>query len=115
MALAVLTLDTTATLTGDEIITRVNAGATTVTRAGSVSATARPIGTDEITSAHIAAGAVTAADMATTAARDNLNAMVDDDRHYVKTRPVTGKHKVFAFQRRADGLVEVEYNDVAES
>ena len=60
------------------------------------------------TAAGVASGQLT-----TTAAKDNLDAMTDTARSYVKTNPVSGEFKVISVHRQADGKLDVEYDDVA--
>jgi hypothetical protein len=104
MAIQTMVLDPTAgPMTGDAIITAINAGSTAITRASSVSAAARPIGSAEVASANLADGV----------AKANLDAMADTARGYVKTSPVAGQFKVVAVQRQADGKLAASYDDVA--
>lgn len=105
MALATLTFDPTAVaLTDDQHITAINAASTQITRAGSVSADARPL----------VAGEVGNTELSSTAAKDNLVAMPDATRGVLITRPISTEHKVFAMHRLGSGLIEIEYEDVAE-
>jgi hypothetical protein len=92
-----------AAYTDDEIVAKVNAASAQITRAGSVAAAARPLGTGEVTTAKLDAGV----------AKDNLDAMTDTARGYVKTVPTTGQFKVVSVQRKADGKLEASYDDVA--
>ncbi|KKL59997.1 hypothetical protein LCGC14_2209710, partial [marine sediment metagenome] len=48
-----------------------------------------------------------------TLAKDNLNAMSDVARGYIKTEPVTGEFPVVNVQRDASGNLDVDYDDVA--
>jgi hypothetical protein len=94
MAIQIMTLDPNAgAMTGDAIITAINAGSSAITRAACVSAAARPLAAGE--------------------AKTNLDAMTDLARGYVKTSPTTGKFKVIAIQRDAAGKLEASYDDVA--
>lgn len=63
----------------------------------------------------IADGEVTTAKLSSTAARDNLKAMNDNDREIVLTRPTTGKRKIIAMHLLESGLIEIEYETIAES
>ena len=63
----------------------------------------------------IADGEVTAINLSSTAARDNLKALSDNDREFVITRPTTGERKIIAVQLLESGLIEVEYETIAES
>ena len=104
MALQTITFDPNArVLTNDEHITAINAASANITRAGSVDAAARPI----------AAGEITVAELASSAARDNLDALPNIDRKYIRTLPISGQFKVVNVQRKADGEVEVAFDDVA--
>jgi len=60
-----------------------------------------------------AAAAIIGSKFASSAAKDNLDAMADTDRAYVKTNPTTGEFKVIAVHRQSDGKLDVEYDDVA--
>ena len=76
------------------------------------------IGTNElqnlaVATGKIAATAVSNAKLASTAAQDNLDALSDVNRKYIKTNPVTGEFKVISIHRQADGKLDVEYDDVA--
>ena len=114
MAIATMTIDPAGTsYTDDEIVGKVNAAADNITRAGSVEATARPIEALEVDTAELAAGAVSDAKMADTAAKDNLDALADTARGYVKTSPIAGEFPVIAIHRNAAELLDVEYDDVA--
>lgn len=88
-------------LTDNDVVGKVNDATVDITRAGSVDATARPIEANEVTNAKLA----------TTAAKDNLDAMADVDRGFVKTNPLTGEYPIIAIQREADGDFDVEYDD----
>ena len=104
MALATFTIDpNVSTLTDDEHVDAINAASNQITRASSVTAAARPIAADEVTDT----------ELSSTAAQDNLNALTDVAREYVKTRPLSGEFPIVAIHRTAAGLVEVEYDDVA--
>ncbi|KKK83975.1 hypothetical protein LCGC14_2787950, partial [marine sediment metagenome] len=60
----------------------------------------------------LAANAVTNAKAEATLAKDNLNAMSDTVRGYVKTEPVSGEFPVINVQRDALGNLDVDYDDV---
>lgn len=47
--------------------------------------------------------------------RDALISLADADRLIVISRPGAGKHKVYAHNVDAEGNLEIEYDDVAES
>ncbi len=47
--------------------------------------------------------------------RDLIVGLADVDRKLVITEPVTDQFKVISLQRKADGKVEVAYDDVAET
>lgn len=75
------------------------------------------VGSNEIQDAAVAAAkiAATAVDntkLGTTAAQDNLDALADDSRKYVKTNPVAGEFRVISLHRQGDGKLDVEYDDV---
>lgn len=113
MASASMQLDPNATAyTDDEIVGKVNAASANISRASSVDAAARPIVAGEVTEAELGDGAVTDPKMAETAAKDNLDALGDTDRGYVKTAPAVGECPVIAVQRAADGKLDVDYDDV---
>ena len=97
----------------DEIVGKVNSASANITRAGSVTSAARPIATDEIDTNEIATGAVGDNEMDAAAAKDNLDAMADTARGYIKTSPVTAQFPVIAIQRHSDGTFEQTYDDVA--
>jgi hypothetical protein len=104
MAIQTMTLDPNAgAMTGDAIVTAINAGSTAITRANSVGAAARPIGSTEVTSGMLASGV----------AKANLDAMTDTTRGYIKTSPTAGQFKVIAIQRDATGKAAISYDDVA--
>ena len=74
MAIASFQLDPNAqAYTDDEIVGKVNAASAQITRAGSVAAAARPIESGEVGDTELASGA----------AKDNLDAMGDTARGYV--------------------------------
>ncbi len=77
MAIASVQLDPNATddQTGDEIVTAIDAGSSSITRADALD-------------------------------QDSLN--------LVLTNPAAGENKVKNVQRQADGLIDIEYDDVAE-
>ncbi|KKL18872.1 hypothetical protein LCGC14_2471180 [marine sediment metagenome] len=106
MALATFVIDPAAAipLTGDEIIAKINTDTVNpITRASSVSAAARPLVADEVSDVELTA----------TAAKDNLSAMADIDRGFVRTQPTSGEFPIINVQRDATGQLEVEYDDVA--
>ena len=104
MAIQVMVLDPNAASYSDnDIVTKVNNASAQITRAGAVAAAARPIETGEITNVKLASSA----------AKDNLDALADTARGYVKTSPTTGQFKVVALQRQADGKLAASYDDVA--
>ena len=114
MAIVSMQLDPNAVVyTDDEIVGKVNTATANITRASSVAAAARPIAALEIDEGKLAANAVTNAKLASAAAKDNLDALADTARGYVKTNPVTGEFKVIAIHRQADGKLDVEYDDLA--
>ena len=102
-----------ASYTDDQIVGKVNTAAAQITRAGSVSAAARPLAANEVTATEINAGAVGNTELAGTAAKDNLDALADTARGYIKTNPAVGEFPVTAIHRTAAGLTDVEYDDVA--
>lgn len=136
MAKASFQLDPNAqAYTDDEIVGKVNAATANITRASSVTAAARPIeagevGNDEIEAAAgieksklaaldivnadiDAAAGIVGTKLASTAAKDNLDALGDTERGYIKTDPQTGEFTVIAVQRQADGKLDVDYDDQA--
>ena len=60
-----------------------------------------------------AGAAIGGSKLASTAAKDNLDALADTARGYVKTDPQSGEFKVIAVQRDATGKLDVDYDDVA--
>ena len=114
MAIASMQLDPDAVVyTDDEIVGKVNTATANITRASSVSATARPIENLEIVAGDLAANAVTNAKLATGAAKDNLDALADTARGYIKTDPATSEFKVISLQRDSSGKLDIDYDDVA--
>lgn len=101
-----------AAYTDNQIVDKVNAASNDITRASSVSAAARPITTGEVGSTELAAGAVGNAELAGTAAKDNLDALADTARGYVKTSPTTGEFPIISIQRDAAGNQDIDYDDV---
>ena len=89
--------------TDDDIVGKVNTATANITRASSVDAAARPL----------AAGEVTSTELDSTAAKDNLDALGDTARGYIKTAPTTGEFTVIAVQRDATGKLDVDYDDIA--
>lgn len=61
----------------------------------------------------IKADAVTNSELASTAAKDNLDALADTARGYVKTDPASGEFPIINVQRDASGKLDVDYDDVA--
>lgn len=104
MAIQIMVIDPNAgTMSGDEIIAAINEDSTTtISKASVVDAAARPIVDGEVTSAKLDDGV----------AKDNLDAMADVERGYVKTNPGSGEYPVIAVQRDSSGYFEVEYDDV---
>jgi hypothetical protein len=88
-------------LTGDEMIVAINAGFDIIDRAGSVDAAARPI----------TAGEVTNTELDDSAAKDNLDAMADADRVYIKTDPGVGEFAVYAIEVDEDTKLAVKWDD----
>jgi len=104
MAIASMQLDpNAAAYTDDEIVAKVNAATATISRASSVDAAARPLVAGEVDNAALAASA----------AKDNLDALADTDRGYIKTGPTTGEFKIVNLQRDASGKLDIDYDDVA--
>lgn len=113
MAIQTMLLDPNAqAYTDDEIVGKVNTATAQITRASSVATAARPIADNEVVETKINAGAVTNAKLASTAAKDNLDALTDTTRGYVKTDPTSGQFKVVSVQRQADGKLSAKYDDV---
>lgn len=105
MAIQSMTLDpNAAAYTDDQIVAKVNSASTQITRAGSVAAAARPIGSGEITNTELDANA----------AKDNLDALADTGRGYVKTNPTTGQFPIISIERDAAGKMKTDYDDVAK-
>ena len=114
MTIVSFQLDPDATsYTDDEIVGKINSAAVDITRAGSVDPTARPIEAQEVDTTELADGAVTNPKADDTLAKDNLNAMGDTVRGYIKTEPVSGEFPVINVQRDVDGKLDVDYDDVA--
>ena len=114
MAIASMVLDpNAASYTDDEIVGKINNATATISRASSVDAAARPIAAGEVDETELAAGAVTNAKLASTAAKDNLDALADTARGYIKTAPTTGEFTVVSLQRDVDGKLDIDYDDVA--
>lgn len=115
MAIASFQLDPNAqSYTDDQIVGKVNSATANITRASSVAAAARPIVTGEVSGTHIATdAAIPASKLATTAAKDNLDALSDTARGYIKTAPTSGEFKVVSVQRDASGKLDVDYDDQA--
>jgi hypothetical protein len=104
MAIVSMQLDpNAASYTDDQIVEKINNASANITRAGSVEATARPIADLEVTNAKLAS----------TAAKDNLDALTDTARGYIKTDPTSGEFKVVSIQRDATGKLDVDYDNVA--
>ena len=102
-----------ASYTDDQIVGKVNSAAAQITRVNAVSAAARPIASGEVGSTELAAGAVGNTELASTAAKDNLDALGDTSRGYIKTDPQTGEFKITTIQRDAAGKTKFAYDDVA--
>ena len=114
MTIQSFTLDpNAASYTDDEIVGKVNTATANITRAGSVAAAARPIASGEVGATELAAGAVGNTELASTAAKDNLDALADTARGYIKTDPQTGEFPIISVQRDAAGLTDFDYDDVA--
>jgi hypothetical protein len=114
MAIATFQLDPNAqSYTDDDIVGKVNTASANITRASSVDAAARPIAAGEVDSTELAANAVDNTKLASTAAKDNLDALADTSRGYIKTDATTGEFKVISLQREADGKLGIDYDDVA--
>ena len=60
-----------------------------------------------------AAAGIVGSKLASTAAKDNLDALGDTVRGYIKTDPQTGEFIVISVQRDADGKLDIDYEDVA--
>jgi hypothetical protein len=90
-------------LTPDEVVAKVNAAAAVIDRAGCVDAAARPIEDGEVTSGKLDTGV----------AKANLDAMAATARGYIKTDPTVGQFKITAIERKADGMIEIAFDDVA--
>ena len=106
MVLASFVIDPAAAipLTGDEIIVKINTDTTDpITRASSVSAAARPLEADEVGDT----------ELTSTAAKDNLDALADTVRSYIKTAPIVGEFPIINVQRDSTGKLDVDYDDVA--
>lgn len=114
MAIQSFQLDPNAqSYTDDQIVGKVNSASAQITRASSVAAAARPLATGEVTGTHIATdAAIPASKLASTAAKDNLDAMTPTARGYIKTNPAAGEFKITGIQRTAAGLADLEYDDV---
>ena len=114
MTIQFFTLDpNAASYTDDEIVGKINTASANITRAGSVDSAARPIASGEVGSTELAAGAVGNPELASTAAKDNLDALGDTSRGYIKTDPQTGEFKITTIQRDAAGKTKFAYDDVA--
>ncbi len=114
MTIASFQLDPNAVaLTDDEVVGKINTATVDITRAGSVDPSARPIEALEVGTTELAANAVTNAKVEATLAKDNLNAMSDTARGYIKTAPVVGEFPIVNVQRDATGNLDVDYDDVA--
>ena len=101
-----------ASYTDNQIVDKVNAASNNIDRAGAVDAAARPIASGEVGATELAAGAVGNTELASTAAKDNLDALGDTSRGYIKTDPQTGEFPIVSIQRDAAGLTDVNYDDV---
>jgi len=104
MAIASFQLDPNAqAYSDDEIVGKINSASATITRASSVDAAARPIGSGEVSDTELASGA----------AKANLDAMGDTARGYIKTDPTTGEFVVVSIQRDSSGKLDIDYDDQA--
>jgi len=105
MAIQSMLLDPNAVAyTDDEIIGKINAAEDPITRASCVSATARPIEALEVTNT----------ELALSAAKDNLDALADTARGYIKTNPTVDEFPVISIQRGtvvSGGKLDVDYDD----
>lgn len=88
--------------TDDEIVGKINAATAKISRAESVEAAARPIEDAE----------VSAPKLADDAAKLNLDAMVDTERGYVNTAPITGEKKVISVQVTTNNKLGFDCDDV---
>jgi hypothetical protein len=138
MAIVNMVLDPNAvTYTDNQIVDKVNNASTTISRANAVTAAARPIAASEVGATELAAGAIKTklaaetdgnklvsaslaaaagivnAQVTTTLAKDNLDALADTARGYIKTGPTTGEFKVVSIQRDVNGKLDVDYDNVA--
>lgn len=100
-------------LSDNDVVGKVNTATVDITRAGSVDPTARPIEALEVGTSELAAGAVDNTKLASSAAKDNLDALVDTARGYIKTAPISGEFPVINVQRDAGGNLDVDYDNVA--
>ncbi len=114
MAIQSFQLDPNAqSYTDDQIVGKVNTASANITRAGSVDAAARPIAAGEVGDTELGSFTVTSSELDATAAKDNLDAMADTARGYIKTAPTTGQFPVINIQRTSAGLADLDYDDVA--
>ncbi len=114
MTIASFQLDPNAqALTDNQVVDKINAASNDITRAGSVDPLARPIEALEVDTTELADGAVTNTKAEATLAKDNLNAMSNTARGYIKTEPTSGEFPVVNVQRDASGNLDVDYDDVA--
>ena len=114
MALASMTIDPNAQyLSDNDVVDKINNATTDITRANSVSAAARPIAAGEVGTTELDDGAVTNVKADSSLAKENLDAMADTDRAYIKTNPTSGEFKVVEIQRDDTGKLEITYDDVA--
>ena len=114
MAIVSFQLDPNAVVyTDNEIVGKINTATVNITRASSVDAAARPIADLEVVEGKLAANAVTNAKLASSAAKENLDALADTARGYIKTAPTTGEFKVVNLQRDSTGKLDVDYDNVA--
>ena len=113
MVIQTMELDPNAqSYTDDEIVGKVNSAAANITRAGSVDAAARPITAGEVGGTELAAGGVDNSKLDANAAKDNLDALGDTARGYIKTDPAVGEFPVVSIQRNVAGKTEVDFDDV---
>jgi hypothetical protein len=104
MAMQVMTLNPLAFAgDGDALIAAINDVGTTevIDRASCVAAAARPIGEGEVVNSMLAV----------TAIHDNLDAMADAARGYLKTDPGEGEFPVYSIEIDATSQLKVDWDD----
>ena len=106
MAIVKISIDPTAvSLSGDDIIGKINADSTTtISKASVVAAAARPLVDGEVSAGKLAAAA----------AKANLDAISPELRGYIATNPTSGQFVITSLERKADGHIEISYDDVAK-